>query len=78
MSDDKNWNKWIEKVESVEFPDVSVRINGAQKVVSVRETVASHLELVKANNGKRAFEPYMRRLWMLYQMNKKGLLLPED
>jgi hypothetical protein len=74
MSDDENWDKWIKKVESVEFPGVPVRLDSAQEATSARDLVASHLKIVKANNGRDSAKPYMRRLWFLYQLKKKGLL----
>lgn len=78
MSSEGKWDKWIAKVESVEFPDCPVQLDSAQRATSVRDLVVSHLKVVKRHNGNDLFSPYMKRLWFLYQLNKKGLLADSD
>ncbi|MFP3599425.1 DUF6965 family protein [Chryseobacterium sp. SIMBA_029] len=66
------WNKEISDLENffteTEFPDTPIKLNSCSTIVDVPEFIKSHLSVVKANNGKRAFSPYLSRLRELKQI----------
>jgi hypothetical protein len=60
------WSKEILELENfftyIEFSDTPIQLNSYSAIVDVPEFIKSHLSVVKANKGKRAFSPYLNRL----------------
>ena len=72
----ENWNKQIAELEiffqSHTFQINTVKLNPYTTISNIPQFIQSHLTMVKANCGKRIFEPYLHRLIEL----KNILLLP--
>ncbi|MCG1037299.1 DUF6965 family protein [Polaribacter sargassicola] len=61
-----NWNEEIDELESffnkINIPKNNCLLNQATKITNVTQFLKSHLAIVKANNGKPIYLPYLRRL----------------
>jgi hypothetical protein len=61
-----DWSSRIEKLESffisLEAPERPIQLNKGATITDLKKFVESHLAPVKANNGNRAFLPYLERL----------------
>lgn len=62
----KNWSNDIEELESyfktIELPNSPIQLKQGTKIISVQRFYDSYLTIVKANNGKELFKPYLNRL----------------
>ena len=62
----KHWNEQINALElffgSIEIPTNEVLLSRCETINNVPLFISSHLEMVKANNGKQTFTPYLERL----------------
>lgn len=71
-NDKEDWSKNISQLEnyfdSIELPTETIKFNQCSKIFNVSKFVDSHLTIVKANNGKRTFKPYLKRLQELKQI----------
>ncbi len=61
-----DWSSRIEELESffisLEAPERAIELNKGATITDLKKFVDSHLATVKANNGNRAFLPYLERL----------------
>ena len=75
----QNWNVEISELEayfaSVEIPSQLVKLSQCITITNVPLFIESHLSIVKANNGRDLFLPYLNRLQTLKQIlaNNKNL-----
>ena len=62
----KDWDSEIQEIEKrleyIEQPKEPIYLNGCAKVIDYSLFIGSHLAIVKANNGKTKFKPYLERL----------------
>ena len=62
----KDWDSEIQEVEKrledIEQPKELIYLNSCAKVIGYSLFIDSHLAIVKANNGKPKFRPYLERL----------------
>jgi hypothetical protein len=62
----ENWDTIIAELEnyfaSANIPKQPIKLNPFSTILSIPFFIESHLSYVKANNGKRAFLPYLDRL----------------
>lgn len=67
----EKWDKNIQELEaffsSVSLPNHPIKFNQYSTINSLQAFIESHFEVVKHNNGKRAFLPYLNRLEELKQ-----------
>ena len=67
-----SWSNDIAELEnyfaSIELPTQPVKLNGCSTITDCSLFIESHLAIVKANNGKRTFLPYLNRLQELKQV----------
>jgi hypothetical protein len=67
----KDWTNEISDLESffstATIPQ-NIKLDKCTTVTNVRRTIESHFTTVKANNGKRAFRPYIDRLLTLKEL----------
>ena len=65
----ENWNNDISELEqyfsNTGIPPRSVKIDQCTTIENIELFVKSHLEIVKHNNGKEVFKPYLMRLKQL-------------
>ena len=68
----QNWSNDIAELEnyfaSIELPTQPVKLNGCSTITDCSLFIESHLAIVKANNGKQTFLPYLNRLQELKQV----------
>ena len=68
----QNWSNDIAELEnyfaSIELPTQPVKLNRCSTITDCSLFIESHLAIVKANNGKRTFLPYLNRLQELKQV----------
>jgi len=71
----EDWNNDIAELEeyfnSVELPKGSITIYGCCVVNDCSLFIDSHLTVVKANNGKPKFRPYLQRLQNLAEITQE-------
>lgn len=65
----KNTTDWSDKIKELEaffnackYPKKPFQLEQATTVTDSRKFVKTHLNIVRANNGKPVFEPYLKRL----------------
>ncbi|MBK0383559.1 hypothetical protein I5M32_11380, partial [Pedobacter sp. SD-b] len=62
----EDWSGIIKELEShfktIELPNSPIQLNRGTKIISVQRFYDSHLTIIKANNGKELFTPYLNRL----------------
>lgn len=62
----KDWDKDIEKLEdyfvSIRLPKEPIWLNRHSLIADCSVFVPNHLEVVKSNNGRIAYLPYLNRL----------------
>jgi hypothetical protein len=67
-----DWSGKIAALEqyfsSAELPPQPVQLDGGLSITDIRLFIDSHLLIVKANNGKATFLPYLNRLFKLEQL----------
>ena len=70
-----NWDSEIKELEdffkSIKLPKVPIKLNKSETIENCKEFITNHLATVKANNGKRTFEPYLNRLSEIKTILKK-------
>jgi hypothetical protein len=68
----QTWSNDIAELEnyfaSIELPTQPVKLNRCSTITDCSLFIESHLAIVKANNGKRTFLPYLNRLQELKQV----------
>jgi hypothetical protein len=68
----QDWSNDIAELEnyfaSVELPTQPVKLNSCSMITNCSLFIKSHIATVKANNGKRSFLPYLKRLQELKQV----------
>jgi len=68
----KNWSNDIAELEnyfaSIELPTQPIKLNRWSTITDCSLFIESHLAIVKANNGKQTFLPYLNRLQELKQV----------
>lgn len=68
----QNWSNDIAELENyfadIELPTQPVKLNKCSTITDCSQFIESHLETLKANNGKRSFLPYLNRLQELKQV----------
>jgi len=61
-----NWDTEIQEIEnyfkSVKLPKEPIKLNKSETIKNCKEFIKNHLATVKANNGRKTFEPYLNRL----------------
>jgi hypothetical protein len=66
------WECELSELESyfseIKLPITAVKLDPSTTVTNVSRFIESHLSTTKANNGKRAFLPYLHRLQQLKQI----------
>ena len=72
-----NWVQDISELEhffnTVPLLPPPVKLNQCTKIIDISKFINSHLAIVKANNGKRVYLPYLNRLQELKQYIKNNL-----
>ncbi|MDB4107031.1 hypothetical protein N9595_00990 [Bacteroidia bacterium] len=72
----EDWSDDIAELEkrfnSIELPNESIKINECCIVNDCSLFIDSHLTVVKANNGKDKFKPYLQRLQNLAEITRGG------
>ena len=67
-----NWDKAIDGLctyfSSISLPTEAVKLDQCTTILNVAQFIDSHLSLVRAQNGKPAFLPYLNRLLTLKQI----------
>lgn len=65
----ENNNSWNDKIreleaffENIELPTQPIKVNAYSTIIDSSLYVESHFAIVKANQGKRTFLPYLHRL----------------
>lgn len=62
----EKWDEHIHKLEEffekTEIPAGPIRVTKYAVIFDVGKFVSSHMSIVKANNGKYTFIPYLQRL----------------
>lgn len=72
MPKPENWEQDIKELEKY-FTEITlltqpVKLNQCSTITDVSKYIESHFSIVKANNGKRTFLPYLNRLQELKQL----------
>jgi hypothetical protein len=61
-----DWSQQIKELESyfnsIEYPQEPIKINSYSTILDCTQYVEAHFSIVKANNGKQTFLPYLNRL----------------
>jgi hypothetical protein len=61
-----DWDNKIQALESfftsLKAPDTDIKINKGSTILDLKKITESHLIVIKANNGKKLFLPYLERL----------------
>jgi hypothetical protein len=62
----EDWSETIKELESyflnAQNLNSPIELNKGAKIISVPQFIESHLRIVKYNNGKKVFIPYLNRL----------------
>ncbi len=62
----ENWDQEIRELElffeSTTLPEGPIKLNSYSIIQDTNKFIASHLEFVRANSGKKAYFPYLQRL----------------
>jgi hypothetical protein len=73
----ESWEQDITELEKyfagITLPTQPVKLNGCSTIIKCSLFIESHFATVKANNGKRAFLPYLNRLQELKQVLNTNL-----
>ena len=61
-----NWNKQITDLRafynSIEIPSEPIQLKQGETITDCFKFIKSHITIVKANNGKEKYKPYLDRL----------------
>jgi len=72
-----NWTQDITDLEhlfnTVSLPASPVKLNPESSIIDISKFIKSHLSIVKAQNGKRIYLPYLNRLQELKQHIKNNM-----
>ena len=72
----QDWSPIISELESyfasIELPTQPIRLNQCSVITDCSQFIKSHIATVKANNGKRTFLPYLKRLQELKEVLTKN------
>ncbi len=72
----QDWSHIISELEtyfaSIELPTQPIRLNQCSVITDCSQFIKSHIATVKANNGKRTFLPYLKRLQELKEVLTKN------
>jgi hypothetical protein len=72
----QDWINTISELESyfasIELPTQPIRLNQCSVITDCSQFIKSHIATVKANNGKRTFLPYLKRLQELKEVLTKN------
>ena len=70
----KDWDSEIQEIEKrledIEQPKDPIYLNSCAKVIDYSLFIDSHLAVVKSNNGKEKFRPYLQRLQNLAEITR--------
>ena len=62
----QDWSDEIEELEkyfdSIELPNGPIYLNDCTTISDISIFIDSHLAIVKSNNGREKFKPYLKRL----------------
>jgi hypothetical protein len=62
----ENWDKEINELEdyfkSAQIPEGDYKLSQCETIKNIQVFISSHLQTVKAQNGKPYFRPYLERL----------------
>ena len=65
----EDWSVEITEIEAffstVPLPTIPIKLNEATTILDLKRFVENHLGIVKANDGKIRFKPYLDRLQTL-------------
>ena len=68
----ENWDQDISELEqffnAVPLPNPPVKLNQCTEIFSISKFIDSHLSIVKAQNGKQIYLPYLNQLQELKQV----------
>ncbi len=68
----EDWSDQIKELENfyknATLPAKPIKLNDCETVTDAKQFIESHIETVRANNGKRTFLPYLNRLQGLKQV----------
>ncbi|WP_372483262.1 DUF6371 domain-containing protein [Elizabethkingia anophelis] len=68
----RKWDQEISELElffsSIIVPNLPIKLNECSTISDTPEFIKNHLSIVKANNGKPIFQPYLIRLQQLKQI----------
>jgi hypothetical protein len=65
----EDWSEQIAEIEafftSTTLPKIPIKLNDATTILDLKRFIENHLGIVKANEGKIRFKPYLDRLQTL-------------
>lgn len=65
----QDWSEQIAEIEafftSTPLPTIPIKLNEATTILDLKRFIENHLGIVKANEGKIRFKPYLDRLQTL-------------
>jgi hypothetical protein len=65
----EDWSAEITEIEafftSTTLPKIPIKLNEATTILDCKRFIENHLGIVKANEGKTRFKPYLQRLQTL-------------
>ena len=71
----EDWSNEIEELEkyfdSIELPNEPIYLNDCTTISDISIFIDSHLAIVKSNNGKEKFKPYLDRLKVLMNVQNE-------
>jgi len=71
----EDWSDEIEELEkyfdSIKLPNGPIYLNDCTTISDISIFIDSHLAIVKSNNGKQKFKPYLERLRELKEIRVK-------
>lgn len=74
-----NWSDEIAKLKAffsaIELPETPIIVNKYTTVINCHLFIKNHLAVLRANNGKRNFLPYLHRLQELKKLLEKSTLI---
>jgi hypothetical protein len=54
--------------ENYNFTDEEIRLKKGEKIINQKKFVESHIRILEAQSGKKAFLPYYKRLIEFYKI----------
>lgn len=73
----ENWDKEIEELEnffkSCQMPTEPIQLSKGEVIHNLKLFIDTHISVIKINNGKKVFIPYLDRLKLLKSLIDNGV-----